>query len=104
MNKLFIHRIVSVVLLAAVMIASVPVHQIFHHHTYKADITKTVHFKQTEKPCCKPFEALSGTIMPVVKTNVVRQPMDAVYHMSYFSYFIKPFFQLSNKAPPVSLA
>jgi hypothetical protein len=104
MNKVFIHRLISSLLLVAVMIVSVPIHQIFHQHVYKADLTQSVHLKKTEKPCCKPFEGLSGNVVSVAKVYFHKQPMNAVYRISYFSYFIKPLFDLSNKAPPVSLA
>lgn len=104
MSKLFVHRLVSFLLLTAVVLASVPLHQIIHKHLSKADISKTVHVKKAEKPCCKPFEALHGNVLTAAKSNFIDQPMNTVYRMNFYSYFIKPLFDLSNKAPPVSLA
>lgn len=104
MHKFFIHKLTSITLLIAVIIASVPIHEIFHKHNYRADNIKTAHFKKSSKPCCKPFEGIYGNMVSFIKINVVKQPVNTIYLVNYFSYFVKPLFKLSNKAPPVNLA
>jgi acyl-CoA thioesterase len=101
-NRLLIKHI-SFLLLIAMLFAVVPFHQIFHKHHFSTDTSKTVQVKKTEKPCCKPFEGLFGTTTAPQPLTTVYQTVSTVYLVSYFSYFIKPLFDLANKAPPVSL-
>jgi hypothetical protein len=84
------------------LFAVVPFHQIFHKHNVSTDTAKTVQLKKTEKPCCKSFEALFGTTVTLQHLAKVQQPVSTIYRVTYFSYFIKPLFELANKAPPVN--
>jgi hypothetical protein len=88
--------------------AVIPVHQIFHkHHLVNISVekdSKISHVKKAEKPCCKSFESIHGNTTFTKITVVINQPVSTVYTISFFACFIKPFLQLSNKAPPVSLA
>jgi hypothetical protein len=102
-NRLLIKHI-SFLLLIAMLFAVVPFHQIFHKHHFSTDKAKTVQVKKTEKPCCKSFESLFGTTPSPAPVAVVCQTVSTIYLLNYFSYFIKPLFQLANKAPPVSIA
>lgn len=103
MRKRILIRHISFLLLTALLFAIVPFHQIFHKHNFSTETSKTVQLKKTEKSCCSVHEALFGTTVSPQHFATAHQPVSTVYHLSYFSYFIKPLFELSNKAPPVSL-
>jgi hypothetical protein len=108
MKKLQLIRHLTFLLLAAMLCAVVPVHQIFHkHHLANISIekdSKTSHVKKAEKSCCKSFESIHGDTTSTEFTVSFNQPGSTIYTISFFAQFIKPFLQLSNKAPPVSVA
>ena len=108
MKKMQIIRHLTFLLLAAMVFAVVPVHQIFHKHRLANISTekdsKTAHVNKAEKSCCKSFESIHGDTMFTNVTVSFDQPESTLYTISFFAQFIKPFLQLSNKAPPVSVA
>lgn len=108
MKKLQIIRHLTFLLLAAMLCAVVPIHQIIHKHrlvniSIEKD-SKTSHVKKAEKSCCKSFESIHGNTVSTKVAVAVNQPVSTIYTVSFFAQFIKPFLQLSNKAPPVSIA
>lgn len=104
MRKGLFIKHVSLLLLTAMLFAVVPFHQIFHKHNSSTETEKTVQLKKTEKPCCKPFQGLLGKTVAHQPSTTVDQPVSTVYCVNYFAYFIKPLFNLANKAPPVNKA
>jgi hypothetical protein len=104
MRKGLFIKHVSLLLLTAMLFAVVPFHQIFHKHNFSTDSSKTVQLKKVEKPCCKSFEGLFGTTVTPQLSATIQQPVSTVYLVNYFAYFIKPLFDLPNKAPPVNKA
>jgi hypothetical protein len=102
MRKGLLIKHVSLMLLIAVIFAIVPFHQIFHKHQVSAD-SATVLVKKSEKPCCKTFEGLFGDTSTPQSSFTVYRTVSTIYQVSYFAYFIKPLFDLANKAPPVSI-
>jgi hypothetical protein len=102
MKKGLIIKHVSLLLLTAMLFAVVPFHQIFHKHNFSTETAKTVQLKKTEKPCCKSFEALFGTTVTLQPLGKLQQPVSTIYQVTYFAYFIKPLFDLPNKAPPLN--
>lgn len=105
MKKNLLFRLLTFILISALFAASVPLHQIFHDHHYKnADISKNADSKITDKACCKPFEALSGNVVSLLKVYFNNPVGNTIYIKKYSFYFIESVFQLSNKAPPLSLS
>jgi len=100
-------RYLTFVLLTAILGTAMPLQQLFHKHHFdtiqKKDNSATS-VKKQEKHCCKSFDGLFGDTTPDFKVYIPVQPLQSVYLLNYFQQFIKPFLQLSNKAPPVSLA
>jgi flagellar basal body-associated protein FliL len=108
MKKIQIIRHLTFLLLAAMLCAVVPVHQIFHkHHLVNSSTeknSKTTQVKKAEKPCCKSFDSIQGNTLSTNVSVAANQPGSTIYTVNFFARFIKPFLQLSNKAPPISLA
>jgi hypothetical protein len=107
MIKALLIRHITFMLLAAMFCAVIPVHQLLHKHTSTASSdkgSKTIQLKKVEKPCCKHFDSLTGDTDHVLSTNPVQQSVSIVYAVGFFSRFVRPFLQLTNKAPPASAA
>jgi hypothetical protein len=108
MKKVQIIRHLAFLLLAAMLCAIVPMHQLFHKHLNITSTTekksKDFQVKKAEKSCCKAFESIHGDTTSTSVAVSFDRPESTIYTISFFAQFIKPFLQLSNKAPPVSLA
>ena len=104
MNRKIIIRHVSYLLLLAMTFASVPFHQLLHKHKNAPAFSKDLQVKKTEKPCCKIFDGITGDVL----VSAVEYKTDAFSCIlptsNYSRIFSIPFFQFSNKAPPVVLA
>lgn len=98
-------RSLSLLLLFVMMSVVVPYHQIFHKHSSKnTEHNELTQVSSFEKSCCKPttFFHKSQAILPVYEIGFFPS-VNLLKVQAYSSIVIKLLYNLSNKAPPVSI-
>jgi len=94
------------VLLFAIQLTVIPLHQLIHKHNNIAVNTTGNAFtlKKYEKPCCKPFEAFIAAKLTAADIIFINQPAFTVYIVRSLPLLSFRFFQSANKAPPLEIA
>lgn len=107
MTKRKLIRSMTYLLLLSMVTASIPLHQIFHKHTYTKSYSKVedkAEYKTPEKACCNLLHVLpAGILASFAKTSDVPYYSTSVTYSTHekVSLLVHSFL---NKAPPVVLA
>lgn len=106
MKRNLVNRLLAIVLLVAVVLAVVPLHQIFHKHTYSASLKKGSkgEIRLVTKPCCKPFQTLHQSIETFPVAVVFLRPAATTFLLQPVERVQLTSTHYPNKAPPVVLA
>lgn len=98
-------KLLSLLLLVAVMLSAIPFHQLLHQHQNLKEQTNTCELSKYEQHCCKPvnvFHKNSAILQQNFSLFVPQQ--ETLYHAVYQNAVILKSLSLSNKAPPVHLS
>ncbi|MRX48523.1 hypothetical protein [Pedobacter puniceum] len=98
-------KFLSLLLLVAVMLSAIPLHQLLHQHQNLKEQTHTCEVNKYEPHCCKPanvFHKSSAILQQDLFLFLSQQ--ETVYHRIYQSIVVLKSLSFSNKAPPVYLS
>jgi hypothetical protein len=107
MKKGLLNVFVSCLLLFAVTMASIPIHQIFHKHLpgdHSKELAERPYFKKIEKPCCKAFVSFHAVEAASAQIFFVTSTVEFIYLSNSVRGSFNSYFTFSNKAPPVKPA
>ncbi|WP_039454140.1 hypothetical protein [Pedobacter aquae] len=98
-------KLLSLLLLVAVMLSAIPLHQLLHQHQNLKEQTHTCELNKYEQHCCKPanvFHKNAALLKQDFFLFVLQQ--ETVYHRIYQDAIITKSLSFSNKAPPFYLS
>jgi hypothetical protein len=95
----------SFLLLLAVMLSAIPLHQLIHQHQNLKEHTHTLELQKYEQHCCKPVNVFYKNAAILQQDFFLFvQTQKTVYHGIYQNIVVLKTLSFSNKAPPIYLS
>lgn len=104
LNK-WISKIMSVVLLLAILSLTIPFQQIFHHHKEQVSFSGKIKsvLNSYEKPCCKASDFFHHAQAIIQEQSFVFFSKNYSYQQAFYNDAVfSSTFSTTNKAPPLA--